>query len=280
MDYNRIVEDVIMEHQVFPIDIMGIGDATGEFKYLHSLRESYVRTIRDVDLFYAKDRENRNILEIGSYLGAVSVSLKRLGYNISALDIPEFFQSPTLRKLYERNNIPFVGLNLKSVQLPFNSASLDAVILCEVLEHLNFNPLPVIKEIHRVLKEDGIFYLALPNHANVVNRIKLLMGRSIHNPIEDYFRQLDKKCNMIVGLHWREYTRFEIEQLLVRTGFKIDRQYYFSASEYGPISGGKQVLSFLKRILYCYPPFRPHHVVIARKTTAPALDFYFTEANF
>ena len=58
--------------------------------------------------------------------------------------------------------------------------------MCETLEHLNFNPLPVIQEIHRVLKRGGLFYCALPNIASRGNRLKLLEGKSIHNPIAEF----------------------------------------------------------------------------------------------
>jgi SAM-dependent methyltransferase len=123
-------------------------------------------------------------------LGAVSISLKRLGFNICALDIPEFYQSSTLRALYERNGIPFNGLNLRKSELPYGSDSFDAVIICEVLEHLNFNPLPALQEINRVLKNDGYIYIGMPNQTCLGNREKLLRGMSIHNSIEDFFKQL------------------------------------------------------------------------------------------
>ena len=110
MNYDKIVKDVIDEYRVSPIDMLGIGDSSGEYTYLENSKDSYVRTVRDVDNMFKGDRGDRscrNILEIGSFLGVVSISLKKLGFNVCALDIPEFYKSSTLKSLYERNGIPY-----------------------------------------------------------------------------------------------------------------------------------------------------------------------------
>jgi len=276
MDYRKIVQDVIVEHKAAPVDMLGIGDGTGEYNYLNALRASYVRTLRDIDRLYAGDRSSRRILEIGSFLGAVSISLKKLGYDVSAVDIPEFHASDRLRALYARHAIAYHGLNLKSSKLPFEPESQDVVIACEVMEHLNFNPLPALQEISRVLKKDGHFYVAMPNQSNIVNRVKLLLGKSIHNPIDDYFKQLDRNDNMIVGLHWREYTLPETVELLERMGFTPVRKYYFTDTAYPPPNIFK---SALKGLACLFPPFRPSQVVIGRKVATPAHDFWLTDAN-
>lgn len=278
MHYEKIVQDVIAEYKVSPIDMLEIGDASGEYTYLNNLKDTYVRTIRDVDNMFKSDkRSSRNILEIGSFLGAVSISLKRLGFNVYALDIPEFYKSSTLRSLYKRNGIPFNGLNLRNSKIPYESNSLDAVILCEVIEHLNFNPLPVLQEINRVLKNDGYIYIGMPNQSCLRNRKTLLLGRSIHNPIEDFFRQLDRNDNMIVGLHWREYTLNETIQIIQKMGFDTVTQYYF----YPKVQRESNTLkAMLKKMVYSYPPFRPFQVVIGRKVSVPTYDFRLTDANY
>lgn len=276
MNYDRIVQNVIEDHRVSPIDVLEIGDSAGEYNYLNSLKNSYTRTVRDVDSLYKDERGDRHILEIGSYLGPVSISLKRIGYSVSAMDIPEFHNSFSLRMLYERNGIPFRGLNLKHSTLPYESKSFDVVVICEVIEHFNFNPLPVLKEINRVLKDDGYIYICMPNQASIVNRLKLLLGNSIHNPIDDFYRQLDRNDNMIVGLHWREYTLPETIQLIERMGFETVASYYFSEKMHMRAGLLKTVF---RKLLYLYPPFKPSQVVIGKKRLTPATDFWITDAN-
>ena len=121
MNYGKIVQNVIEKHKDSPIDMLGIGDTIGEYNYLNSHKDSYIRTVRDIDDLYKSSRTDRKVLEIGSFLGAVSISLKKIGYSVYALDIPEFYQSSSLRSLYEENDIPFTGLNLRKYQLPYES---------------------------------------------------------------------------------------------------------------------------------------------------------------
>jgi SAM-dependent methyltransferase len=192
------------------------------------------------------------------------------------LDIPEFYKSSTLKSLYEKNGIPFIGMNLRNSKLPQESSSLDAVIICEVIEHLNFNPLPALQDINRVLKNDGYIYIGMPNQSNLYNRIKLLLGKSIHNPIEDYFKQLDKNDNMIVGLHWREYTLNETIELIQKMGFDTVTKYYFQPPAQYKIS----ILNvMLWNLALIYPPFRSGQVVIGKKVSIPNYDFWLTDAN-
>ena len=66
MNYDKIVQDVIEEYKDSPIDMLGIGDAAGEYYYLNSHKDSYIRTVRDIDNLWENSTYDRNILEIGS----------------------------------------------------------------------------------------------------------------------------------------------------------------------------------------------------------------------
>ena len=275
MDYVSIVNAVIEQHKSSPIDMLGIGDTLGEYKYLKNLQHSYIRTISDIDRHMGTGREDKHCLEIGAFLGIVSISLRKLGYRVSALDIPEFQKSLKLRELYQRNDVDFGAINLRSSKLPFDSNSFDAVVICEVVEHLNFNPLPALLEINRVLKPGGYVYIGMPNQASLTNRIRLLTGKSIHNSIQDFFLQLDRSTNMIVGLHWREYTMPETIELIGKMGFGTVESYYFTGSDVN----SKFPKSIVKKVIYAHAPFRPFQVVIGQKESTPSFDFWQTEAN-
>ena len=49
------------------------------------------------------------------------------------------------------------GVRLQDYVLNFEEGANNAVIMCEVLEHLNFNPFPLLKEINRILSVGGVF---------------------------------------------------------------------------------------------------------------------------
>lgn len=276
MDYEKLIQGVLEDYKISPVEMLESWDASSEYAYLRSLKDSYVRTVRDVDSLFKGDRSDRNILEIGSFLGAVSISLKTLGFNVSATDIPEFHDSSSLRSHYEKNGIPFTGLNLRGAKLPCESDSMDAVIMCEVLEHLNFNPLPTLVEINRVLKTDGYLYIGMPNQSCIRNRVKMFFGRSIHDPIEYFFQQLDRRYNMVVGLHWREYTLEETVELVEKMGFAaIERKYFYNRGLTRPYSP----MAMLMKVVYAYSPFMPYQVVTCKKVSVPSYEFWMTGAN-
>ena len=114
----------------------------------------------------------------------------------------------------------------------------------------------------------------MPNQSSIVNRIKLLFGKSIHNGIDDFFKQLDKNDNMIVGLHWREYTLAETIQMIEKMGFEVTRKYYFADN------GGTSIIKrLIKKMLYIIPSFKPYQVVIGKKAFDPEFNFWLTDAN-
>lgn len=261
IDTLKIIDTTIGEYWGDPVDLLNIGDEHGENAYLKKAKLSYGRTIRDVLTLNAQQPVGEGpirVLEIGSYLGIVSIVLARLGFSVTALDIPEFMANSKLQERYRRHGVTTRSVNLREGIIPADSEEFDLVIMCETLEHFDFNPVPVFREINRVLQTGGVLYLSLPNHASLVNRAKLLCGQSLHNPINDFFNQLRKDCNMIVGIHWREYTKREIAELLEATGFSIESHYYFTST-----------MSVLPaRILYMFfPSLRPNQTAIARRVS-------------
>ena len=271
MNYKESIERIIEGYKTNPIDLLDIGEGENEYKYLNDLRYSYIRTVNDVVPLLAKGAK---VLEIGALLGVVSIALKKEGFDVTATDIPEFHQSEKLQALYKSNGIVFDSVNLRNYKLPYPDEAFDAVIMCEVLEHLNFNPLPVIQEINRVLKKGGYIYVAMPNQVCIENRLKLLFGGSVHEPIQYFFNQLDRSKNYIASLHWREHTMKETREMLMRMGFVIKKDYFFGSN--GPSSG---LGAFIRKIFYIIPSLRVSIVAIGQKEQESKFDFNLTDAN-
>lgn len=277
---HSLVDEIIEDYAKNPIDLLGINDHEGEEKYLKDLRDSYIRTIMDIvtikPISYGENNQIK-ILEIGAFLGVVSVCLAKMGYLVSTVDIPEFISNQKLQSVFRDNDIEYFPCNLRNYSLQFLDSSFDCVIMCEVIEHLNFNPLPILQEINRILVTGGLFYLSLPNIASLKNRIKLLSGKSIHNPIKDYFRQLSKSENMIIGLHWREYNLSEIKEMLEALGFKVEKQIYFSNLDSKAVYSLKFLI--LKATYFCFRDLKENQTTFALKASNSSHDFYFTEAT-
>jgi len=148
------------------------------------------------------------------------------------------------------------------------------------------------------MKPDGLFYLTLPNIASLENRMKLLQGKSIHDPIEAFFTNLSPHNHDIVGLHWREYTADETKEMLERMDFEVIKQEYgtfYSKSNASKISSKrviKKLISIIlnlkpvKRAIYsCIfdpdldPSLKETQVIFALKTNDCHRKFHFTDAT-
>jgi SAM-dependent methyltransferase len=70
-----------------------------------------------------------------------------------------------------------VNLN-SSTALPFADRTFDLVVCSDILEHL-LEPLIVLKEAIRVLRDDGVVVISVPNHFYWPMRLRLLFGRGI-----------------------------------------------------------------------------------------------------
>ena len=266
-----LVESIYRDFKIHPVDLLGINDSVGELNYITNFKESYIRTIFKIDnLFDQKEKSKIKILEIGSYLGIVSIALSKIGYLITAADLEIFMQNKNLQNKFKTNNIEFKSIDLEN-PIPFQNTLFDCVVMCETLEHLNFNPIPVLEEINRILIPGGYLYLSLPNICSLENRLKLLGGKSIHNSIDDFFTQLNPKCNFSVGLHWREYTKDEIVYLISKTGFDDIRHTFFHPWDLIklPIKFYVRSLWAKRNMIYIikrlFPSLKSNQTVICRK---------------
>lgn len=275
IESNQILDELILEYEKNPVDIFKNNSGRSAIQAAKDfMLPSYRRTIYDINEYFEKsgrERSEISILEIGPWIGLVSVTLKRSGYNVTVQEIPEMLESGVLYEKFKSENIPCFSQNLKEYNLPYLDETFDAVILCEVLEHLNFNPIPVIFELNRILKPNALLYVSLPNLAFLPKRIKFLVGQSVHDPIEFYFNQLQPGSAAIVGIHWREYTLNELKSLLLPCGFGINRHYYF----HNAVKRSRNPIKiFLLRILYkLFPSLLPNLTLLAKK-------IHYSKPNF
>jgi 2-polyprenyl-3-methyl-5-hydroxy-6-metoxy-1,4-benzoquinol methylase len=256
-DFDLIVDDQVPTNQ-------------SKSNYMHNHQHEYIRTVQDVcNSLSAKP--NARILEVGAFFGVVSIALSKLGFKVTASDVPEYMSLPEQVERYSKYNVDTADVRLQDFVLPFEDNAFEAVIMCEVLEHLNFNPLPLLKEINRILSGDGLFYLSLPNQASINNRLALLRGHSVGVPVESFFNQLNPQMMEIANGHWREYTTTDISTMLTRLDFKIDRQYYFGLSE---CLDNKSIRKRLGRIFYrLFPQFKENQTTLALKKCPTRIEF-------
>ncbi len=277
---QELVDEIIKDINADPVDLLSSGAGPGERRYLEMLGPHYVRTLKELEEIITarslpKPAEVR-VLEIGSFLGVLCFALRKVGFQVTAQDIPEFQNNPRLQERYRRAGIECVAANLKRRSFPYPDAHFDFIIMCETLEHLNFNPLPVIKEINRVLKPGGLLYLTVPNQLSAGNRLRLLRGETIQASVKQFYQQLDLRQNMIVGLHWREYSKADLFELLEPMGFAIRRHYFYQEDKRYRYKRLK--FSFKDVLGEFFPSLRPVNVVLAEKVAEDQHTFDVTDA--
>jgi len=259
---KAIIDEVFREYRSVNLGFV-------ESDYWETLRLTYERTLKDVvQLVEHHFEESRRIriLEIGAFCGTVATALKRTDarFEITAWDLPLFMEDEALVSHYVRTGIQSASGNLCSLPLDFAPEAFEIIICCEVIEHLNFNPLPVFCEFNRLLKAGGILYIGTPNQANIVKRLLLAKGKSIHNPVKHLVWQLNPKESFSIGLHWKEYTAAELVEVLSLTGFQCSRSYYCHTNEH---LNPNVLRRMLVRLMYsCFPAFLPSQVAIGVKT--------------
>ena len=112
----------------------------------------------------------------------------------------------------QSHTLEFQHFNIEDGAFPFASASFDVVLLCEVLEHLQSDPVKVLLEIKRVLKPSGHLVLTTPNVSRLDNVCRMLGGANIYDPFSGYGPY---------GRHNREYNKDELARLLAFCGFDL-----------------------------------------------------------
>jgi ubiquinone/menaquinone biosynthesis C-methylase UbiE len=109
------------------------------------------------------DKENR-ILNIGVGIGIFEKMAIKAGKEIYSLD-PSDISINRLSKELNMTDRAKVGYSQK---IPFPKNYFDAVVMSEVLEHLNSKTLTqTINQVHRVLKPGGLFLGTVPARENL-----------------------------------------------------------------------------------------------------------------
>ncbi|MFC1608239.1 class I SAM-dependent methyltransferase [Candidatus Latescibacterota bacterium] len=149
------------------------------------------------------------ILDVGCGPGVQFISHTKQ-HDFTGIDI----SAVTLKKA-QKNGYKTVCYDL-SKGLPFEKNSFDIVILSDILEHL-MDPLYLMNEAKRVLKENGKLIISVPNHFFLLNRLRILCGYGLILPWENHQLYNDWNYFHIRFFRWRsicsllEHCNLEIE---------------------------------------------------------------------
>ena len=148
--------------------------------------------------------EHRDMLDVGCGDGTLGEMMIGHGYDVTGADISE----PAL-EIARSRGLKTVRANLEHYELPFEDRSFSVVIGSEIIEHV-YDTDRFLRELRRVLKDDGVLLLKTPNVLSFGRRICYLLGRPVF---------LDTALRSNQPGHIRYFVRSTLEQLLRDNAF-------------------------------------------------------------
>lgn len=184
-------------------------------QYFSTHRERYLACLE----LLPQAKPEQSLLELGASFHHLTPALENKGYSVRCADIwdGEASRDAELvnRNGQERRRYKVDNFDVQQQRWPYDDGSFDVVLFCEMLEHLNTDPIHVLAEINRVLKQDGLLLLTTPNIVSAKSVNYVLEGNSPY-----VFGQY-VPAGLPTDRHNREFTAGEIGRLLSAAGFEM-----------------------------------------------------------
>ncbi len=234
--------------------------------------ESFYRLIHTLEMI-PEVSQRAKMLEIGANPYFLTLLIKRFrDYQISMTNYfgegcAQMRQEIFNEKHNEKHVFDFINVNIDEEILPFDKEVFDCVLFCEIIEHLVIDPIFALQNLHRVLKKGSYLILSTPNVYRYENIKKFSKERkySIYDPYSGYG---------IYGRHNREYSLFEIEDVLKGCGFDVEeiktinsRAYfdYSTDSNYTKQGQGEYILARARKRGQ-FTPYYPDYLFKSQKS--------------
>lgn len=195
----------------------------GEKKLINRVSFSLLRKIfkiydihREDMVVSLLDHKADRLLDVGCGDGSLIFKLKDKFKELYGVDVsPSRIKEAEKKvKFIKDKKINFSIANIDE-GLPFRDEMFDVVTCIAVLEHI-FDPYFAAKEFNRVLKNNGILILEVPNIAYLKYRIQLLFGKLPVTSSPYNWKEIGWD-----GGHLHYFTKRSLRQLLEESGFKI-----------------------------------------------------------
>lgn len=189
-----------MSHKAFEEEYWIFQEKVRPYR-LENLREYYEEVLGDVEKEISAFGNCPLILDVGCGYGYLLRICVEKGYECIGVDVSKYALSRVQSKS------PSVILCDVQSSLPLKSASVEIVMMVDVIEHIN-KPFLILKEIERVLRPKGLLCIATPNLSALA---RMLQGRN-------WYGHLDKT-------HVSLFTSFSLKEALKKCNFEILKCY-------------------------------------------------------
>lgn len=138
-------------------------------KYLDEINESVLRQIP------ANNGFNKGmVVDVGCGTGALSEAIEDKGYIVWGIDLNREAAQIASRRITKVINADL--MDLVRIKTEIGGQLFDYLVFADILEHL-YDPLTVMKEYLRFLKDGCYVIVSVPNTVSWVNRILFLFGK-------------------------------------------------------------------------------------------------------
>ncbi|MBS3113289.1 class I SAM-dependent methyltransferase [Candidatus Woesearchaeota archaeon] len=152
-------------------------------------------------IFRLLKNKSGKLLDVGCSEGKFIIEYQKKGFECEGIDISDKAIENGKRR----------GLDIKKVditqKLPYKDETFDIICCGQVLEHV-LDPLPVVRDMHRILKKNGNLIITVPNINMFRNLFLILLGKPLA-----YSCRFDSP-------HYRDFCKTEAIRILKKGGFK------------------------------------------------------------
>lgn len=191
----------------------------GESEYI----ETHITRLQKTLEMVPPGAADKSILEMGAYLQITPALRTKLGYGTVR---GCYYGAPgrvehklKVSQAGEEFSAAVDLFDAEKDRFPYEDASFDTVLCCELLEHLPSDPMFMMAEINRIVKPEGCLVLTTPNISSLRALSGILQG---YHPgfFPAYLRPGPEVTD---ARHNREYTPKEVYRLLHDAGFTVTR---------------------------------------------------------
>jgi len=154
------------------------------------------------------------VLDVGSHFLHMAAAVRALGYSVHGLDVPQFAELPLVAERARALGIENTATTLEAFAeddaLARRIGAVDAVLFCEILEHITFNPVRFWQRVHGMLSVGGIVYITTPNAFKLLSVLGAARGLLTGTRLGLNVRQVF--AHVTYGHHWKEYSAHELVQ--------------------------------------------------------------------
>jgi SAM-dependent methyltransferase len=204
------------------------------------------------------------LLELGALLNLAPAIKKYCGYQeICGADFWEsdektVYETATQKDGAETHTFELRNFNVERDTFPWPDNHFRVALCCEIIEHLQSDPMHMLWEINRTLEPGGLLLLTTPNIVSARSIEGLLVGCAPY-----LLAQYNRKTP--IDQHNREYAPYEVGVALAAAGFTIVKL----ETEDVWMRSNPAIIELLKEVNLPTENRGDNIFALARKTSAP-----------